>query len=670
MQRYHEKSETNAKFQLLLTETEHCDFLSNFTHLKNTFKMKKIIFLLAFLCAGIVFAQKTMTPELLWQVKKVSPIGISADGKELFYKVSTPNMAENSFDSKFYKMPVTGGNFTEISKEEAKVTDKNLSPNGQFLLIDKPVQVKDVTGKEIYNDLPKSDAYVYTSLDYRHWDTWNDGTYNHVFYKDVNTGAETDITPGQPYYTPQKPFGGDEDYIWGPKGENIYYVSKMKAGTDYAVSTNTDIYKYNLATKQTENITEENKGYDTQPAFSKDGNLAWLQMVTEGYEADKNDIVVLQGGVKQNLTNQWDGTVNGFIWGNNGKDIYFTAPVDGTVQLFKVDHPGKTRKMPVVEQLSKGQFDVTGIVAENNGQLIVTRTDMNHATEIFSFDLNSKTFKQLTQVNTEFYGKLDLPTVEKRMVTTKDGKQMLVWVILPPNFDKNKKYPTLLYAQGGPQSALSQFYSTRWNFQLMASQGYIIVAPNRRGMPGHGVEWNEAISGDWGGGAMQDYLDAIDDVAKEPYVDKNRLGAIGASFGGYSVFWLAGNHNGRFKTFIAHDGVFDTRAMYGTTEELFFVNHDMGGAYWEKDNTKAQKSFNEFNPITYVDKWDTPIMIVQGGKDYRVPIEQGLGAFQAAQLKGIKSKLVYFPEENHWVLQPQNALVWQREFFKWLKETL
>ena len=670
MQRYHEKSETNAKFQLLLTETEHCDFLSNFTHLKNTFKMKKIIFLLAFLCAGIVFAQKTMTPELLWQVKKVSPIGISADGKELFYKVSTPNMAENSFDSKFYKMPVTGGNFTEISKEEAKVTDKNLSPNGQFLLIDKPVQVKDVTGKEIYNDLPKSDAYVYTSLDYRHWDTWNDGTYNHVFYKDVNTGAETDITPGQPYYTPQKPFGGDEDYIWGPKGENIYYVSKKKAGTDYAVSTNTDIYKYNLATKQTENITEENKGYDTQPAFSKDGNLAWLQMVTEGYEADKNDIVVLQGGVKQNLTNQWDGTVNGFIWGNNGKDIYFTAPVDGTVQLFKVDHPGKTRKMPVVEQLSKGQFDVTGIVAENNGQLIVTRTDMNHATEIFSFDLNSKTFKQLTQVNTEFYGKLDLPTVEKRMVTTKDGKQMLVWVILPPNFDKNKKYPTLLYAQGGPQSALSQFYSTRWNFQLMASQGYIIVAPNRRGMPGHGVEWNETISGDWGGGAMQDYLDAIDDVAKEPYVDKNRLGAIGASFGGYSVFWLAGNHNGRFKTFIAHDGVFDTRAMYGTTEELFFVNHDMGGAYWEKDNAKAQKSFNEFNPITYVDKWDTPIMIVQGGKDYRVPIEQGLGAFQAAQLKGIKSKLVYFPEENHWVLQPQNALVWQREFFNWLKETL
>ncbi|NGX85157.1 S9 family peptidase [Aequorivita sp. KMM 9714] len=632
--------------------------------------MKKITFLLAFLTAGIMFAQKTMTPELLWQVKKVSPIGISDNGEVLFYKVTTPNMEENSFDSKFYAMKVTGGNFAEVTKEEVKVADKNLSADGKYLLMHKPVHVNDITGKDIYNDLPKSDAYVYTALDYRHWDKFNDGSFNHVFYKDVKTGAETDITPGQPYYTPQAPFGGDEDYVWDPKGENIYYVSKKVAGTEYAVSTNTDIYKYNLASKKTENITEENKGYDTNPAFSKDGALAWLQMKTPGYEADKNDIIVLKDGVKQNLTAQWDGTVANFIWANNNKDIYFTAPVNGTRQLFKVDHPGRSRKMPVVEQLSQGQFDVTGIVAENNGHLIVTRTDMNHATEIFSFDLKKKTFKQLTQVNTEFYGKMDLPSVEKRMVTTKDGKQMLVWVVLPPNFDKTKKYPTLLYAQGGPQSPLSQFYSFRWNFQLMASQGYIVVAPNRRGMPGHGVEWNEAISGDWGGGAMQDYLDAIDAIAKEPYVDNDRLGAVGASFGGYSVFWLAGNHDGRFKSFIAHDGVFDNRSMYGTTEELFFVNHDMGGAYWEKENEVAQKTYNEFNPINYVDKWDTPILIVQGGKDYRVPIEQGLQAFQAAQLQNIKSKLLYFPEENHWVLQPQNALVWQREFFSWLKETL
>lgn len=666
MQRYHEKLEHSL---LSISSATHIVFLSNFAFLK-TFEMKKITFLLAFLTAGIMFAQKTMTPELLWQVKKVSPIGISDNGEVLFYKVTTPNMDENSFDSKFYAMKVTGGNFAEVTKEEVKVADKNLSADGKYLLMHKPVHVNDITGKDIYNDLPKSDAYVYTALDYRHWDKFNDGSFNHVFYKDVKTGAETDITPGQPYYTPQAPFGGDEDYVWDPKGENIYYVSKKVAGTEYAISTNTDIYKYNLASKKTENITEENKGYDTNPAFSKDGALAWLQMKTPGYEADKNDIIVLKDGVKQNLTAQWDGTVANFIWANNNKDIYFTAPVNGTRQLFKVDHPGRSRKMPVVEQLSQGQFDVTGIVAENNGQLIVTRTDMNHATEIFSFDLMKKTFKQLTQVNTEFYGKMDLPSVEKRMVTTKDGKQMLVWVVLPPNFDKTKKYPTLLYAQGGPQSPLSQFYSFRWNFQLMASQGYIVVAPNRRGMPGHGVEWNEAISGDWGGGAMQDYLDAIDAIAKEPYVDNDRLGAVGASFGGYSVFWLAGNHDGRFKSFIAHDGVFDNRSMYGTTEELFFVNHDMGGAYWEKENEVAQKTYNEFNPINYVDKWDTPILIVQGGKDYRVPIEQGLQAFQAAQLQNIKSKLLYFPEENHWVLQPQNALVWQREFFSWLKETL
>lgn len=632
--------------------------------------MKKTAFIMAFFCAGIMHSQQTMTPELLWKVKRVSPIGISKDGKDLFYKVTTPNMEENSMDTEYYKMPVSGGNFMKIEKDEARVADKNLSPDGKNLLFHKEVHIKDVKGADVYHDLPKSDAYVITQLDYRHWDTFNEGNYNHVFYKNLETEAETDIMAQQPYYSPQAPFGGDEDYIWDPKGENIYYVSKKVAGTEYATSTNTDIYKFNLKSGKTENITSENKGYDTNPAFSKDGKLAWLQMKTPGYEADKNDIIVLDNGVKQNLTAQWDGTVASFLWADNNKEIYFTAPIDGTIQLFKVDHPGKLRKMPTVQQLSQGQFDVTGIVGEVNGKLIVTRTDLNRATELFSFDLKSKTFVTLTQVNNEFYSKLNIPQVEKRYIATKDGKKMLVWVVLPPNFDKNKKYPTLLYAQGGPQSPLSQFYSFRWNFQLMASQGYIVVAPNRRGMPGHGVEWNAEISGNWGEGAMQDYLDAIDAISKESYVDKNRLGAIGASFGGYSVFWLAGNHNNRFKSFISHNGVFDTRAMYGTTEELFFVNHDMGGAYWEKNNSKAQKAFNEYNPITYVDKWNTPIMIVQGGRDYRVPIEQGLGAFQAAQLRGIKSKLLYFPDENHWVLKPQNALVWQRQFFDWLKETL
>ncbi|WP_418604397.1 S9 family peptidase [Hwangdonia sp.] len=625
-----------------------------------------------FLSGLVVQGQELMTPERLWQVERLSVLGLNGQGDELFYRVSTPNMATNGFDYSYYKIAIKGGEAEKITKEDVAVADKNTSPDGQYHMFDKPVAIEAIHSKDVYQSLPKSDAYIFTDLDNRHWDTWNDGNYNHVFYKEKNASDEQaiDIMPNEPYYSPQRPFGGDEDYIWAPDSKSIYYVSKKLKGKAYATSTNTDIYKYDLATKTTTNITEKNLGYDVSPNFSSLGALAWLQMKTEGYESDKNDIVVLENGVEQNLTAQWDGTVRSYKWSNDGKHIYFTAPVDGTIQLFVVNYPGKKRIAPTVKQLSEGRFDVTGIISETKNELLVTRTDMNHAAEVFSFDLKKKTFNQITNVNTDFYSKIDMPKIEKRYVTTTDNKQMLVWVILPSNFDASKKYPTLLYAQGGPQSPLSQFYSYRWNFQLMASQGYIIVAPNRRGMPGHGVEWNAAISKDWGGQVIDDYLSAIDDLAKEPYIDNDRLGAIGASFGGYSVFYLAGMHNKRFKTFISHDGVFDNRTMYGTTEELFFVNHDWGGSYWDKDNAVAQKAYNEFNPINMVSKWDTPILIIQGGKDYRVPIEQGLAAFQAAQLMDIKSKLLYFPDENHWILNPQNAIVWQTEFFKWLKETL
>ena len=321
-------------------------------------------------------------------------------------------------------------------------------------------------------------------------------------------------------------------------------------------------------------------------------------------------------------------------------------------------------------QISDGQFDVNGIVAQSGSNLIVYRRDMNHATEIYSLNISSGAMKKLSNGNDATYKDIKMSKIEKRIVKTTDGKDMPTWVIYPPDFDASKKYPTLLYCQGGPQGALSQFYSFRWNFQLMAAQGYIIVAPNRRGMPGYGVEWNEQISKDYGGQNMADYLSAIDDVDKESYVDTDRLGCIGASYGGYSVFYLASRHEGRFKSFVSHDGIFNWRSMYGTTEELFFVNWDLGGAYWDKENAAAQKSYNEFNPINFVDKWDTPILIIQGGKDFRVPIGQGLEAFQAAQLQGIKSRLLFFPEENHWVLSAQNSLVWQREFYKWLAETL
>lgn len=619
-------------------------------------------------------AQQVLSPETLWELGRVSAIGISKDGKSIVYKVSTPVVAENKSNSKFYTIPVTGGNALEVQETQTKdlVADKNISPDGKYILSTQEVKTEKVLGKDFYPELDKSEAQIYDGLDYRHWDTWNNGTHNHVFFA-LNKGSKVtpyDIMKGEPYDSPQKPFGGDEDYIWTPDSKNIIYVSKKKFGTAYATSTNTDLYEYNIETKSTKNLTENNPGYDTNSVFSPSGDLTWLQMKRDGYEADKNDIIVSFKGTNMNLTANWDGSVESFKWSADGKKIYFTAAVDGTLQVFEVNFPGLTKIAVTIKQVTNGDFDAHEIVGISGDNLIVLRTDMNHAAEIYSYNVKKKVFTQLTKTNNQFYAKLAMPKFERRYVTTTDNKKMLVWVILPPNFDKTKKYPTLLYCQGGPQSPLTQFYSFRWNFSLMASQGYVVVAPNRRGMYGHGQAWNEQISKDWGGQVMEDYLSAIDDVSKESYVDKARLGCVGASYGGYSVFYLAGIHNNRFKTFIAHDGVFNTQSMFGTTEEVFFNNWDFGGPYWDKNNAVAQKAYNQFNPINYVDKWNTPILIVQGGKDYRVPIGQGQEAFQAAQLRGIKSRLLYLPEENHWVLKPQNGIVWQREFYKWLKETL
>jgi dipeptidyl aminopeptidase/acylaminoacyl peptidase len=633
--------------------------------------MKKILITTLTMMSLNAISQNVMTPETLWKLGRVSVLGISTDAKNIVYSVSTPSVEENKSTSKYYTIPVNGGQAVEVTDYKTLVKDKNISPDGKHTVYNEEVKLSNVYGSDFYPNLEKSDVQIYDGLDYRHWDTWNEGKFNHVFYKENKEGAKgIDLLKGESFDSPQKPFGGDEDYIWSPDSKSIFYVSKKKAGTKYAISTNTNIYEYNLESGKTVNRTEENLGYDVGPQFSPAGDLTYLQMKRDGFEADKNDIIVDFKGVKMNLTANWDGTVESFKWSVDGKKIYFVAAVDGTKQLFEVNFPGLSRIAIRVTQITNGKFDVNEIVAFSGNNVIVTRGDTNHAAEIYSYDLKKKSWKQLTNVNTEVYNSLALSKTEKRYVTTTDGKKMLVWVILPPNFDATKKYPTLLYCQGGPQSALSQFYSFRWNFQLMAANGYIVVAPNRRGMPGHGVEWNEQISKDWGGQVMDDYLSAIDDVAKESYVDKDRLGCVGASYGGYSAFYLAGIHNNRFKTFIAHDGVFNTQSMFGTTEEVFFANWDFGGAYWEKDNAVAQKTYTTFNPATLVEKWNTPILIFQGGKDFRVPIGQGQEAFQAAQLLGIKSRFVYFPEENHWVLKPQNAQVWQKEFFKWLKETL
>ena len=636
-------------------------------------KMHKIIFsfLISLTVIGLS-AQGVMTPEMLVQLNKVSAKGLSKNGDHLIYTVSKYSLESNSKSSTIYEVPISGGKSLTISDFTTLLSDKSVSPDGKHKIITKEVKLKNITGQDHYKDVPNSNVKIYDELNYRHWDTWEDGAYSHLLYKSNTDDSESaiDIMEEEPYDCPQKPFGGSEDYVWSPDSKRILYVTKKLSGTDYTVSTNTDIFEYDIVTKKTVNLTADNKGYDTNPVFSSKGQLAWLQMQRDGYEADKNDIIIMIDGEPVNLTANWDGTVNSFLWQDKGDKIYFVAPILGTVQLFEINVPKNANKTGLPKQLTDGQFDISGIVGQTKKTIVVNRRDMNHAVEIYAVNLSNGNMMQLTHANDTLYNSITLSNVEKRMVKTTDGKDMLTWVIYPPDFDPTKKYPTLLYCQGGPQGALSQFYSFRWNFQLMAANGYIIVAPNRRGMPGYGVAWNEQISKDYGGQNMQDYLSAIDDIAKEPYVDKDRLGCIGASYGGYSVYYLAGIHDGRFKSFISHDGMFNLRSFYGTTEEMFFADWDLGGPYWDKSNAAAQKTYAEFNPIDRVDQWNTPILIIQGGKDFRIAIGQGLEAFQAAQLKGIKSKLLYFPEENHWVLDSQNSLVWQREFYKWLKETL
>ena len=635
---------------------------------------KHLISLVTIMTLNSLQAQQPLTPEKLWQLHRVSAVGLSQDTQYVLLSVSTPNMAENTFSKEYYKLAVKGGVPIPISEEEVERATAKYNPNEKeklVKLIHKEVKVAPVLGKDFYADLEKSSGRLYSSLDHRHWDTWNEGKYNHVFIEDAE-GNQRDLMEGQPLYCPQMPFGGAEDYIWSPDGEKVLYVTKAKVGTEYVLSTNTDIYEYDLNTMKTRNLTEGMMGYDTNPQYSKEGVLAWLSMAHDGNESDKNDLYILKDGKRINLTTQWDNTVFSYRWSNDGKQIYLIAPTQGTEQLFVVDVYSKDT---TPKQLTKGVFDVGSIVGQSGNLLVVMRNDMNRAGEVYTINLKERKkgfffLTQLSHFNDEAYRQIAQCPIKERFIKTTDGKDMHAWVIYPPDFDPNKKYPTLLYCQGGPQSIVSQFYSFRWNFQLMASQGYIVIAPNRRGLPGFGVEWNAQISGDWGGQPMRDYLSAIDDIAKEPYVDKDRLGAVGASYGGYSIYYLAGIHQKRFKSFIAHCGVFNLQSMYGTTEELFFNNHEIGGPYWEKDNAIAQKSYKEFNPIEKITEWDTPILIIHGGKDYRVPEEQGFQAFTAAQLRGIKSELLYFPDENHWVLQPQNGLLWQRTFFKWLKETL
>lgn len=658
--------------------------------------------LLAFAATTLMNAQNVMTPEKLWTLNKLGVSAVSPDHNSLIYNVGTVDLKTEKTNRNNYFLNLTNsvasnldlgkkaliqwdkngiyateGDKIYLSKDAGKtwtefyeigeVDNIVISPDGKKIAFSKQVQVETVLGKDKYKDTPKSTAHIYTDLNHRHWDYFNEGKYNHVFVVETSQDAKNakDLLEGKTWDSPQRPFGGAEDFVWSPDSSKLLYVTKPLSGKEYAKSTNTDIFSYDLATGTVKNLTEGMMGYDMNPKFSPDGKwLLWQSMEREGYEADKNDIVVMdwKSEAKNNLTKNWDESVTGnTFWSSDSKNIYFNAAYRGTVQLFSVD-----LKNAKVTQITKGNFDVSDIFAQGKNSLLVIRTDINHNADLFSVNLKNGDMKQITEVNKENYSTIIPSKSELKMVKTTDGKEMGVWIHYPPNYDASKKYPTLLYCQGGPQSALTQFFSTRWNFALMAANGYIVVAPNRRGMPGWGTKWNEDISKDWGGQVMKDYLAAADYAKTLPNVDAERMGAVGASYGGYSVFMLAGIHENRFKTFIAHDGLFDMKSWALTTEELWFANWDLGSPF-EKPLSKA---YSDFNPINHVDKWNKPIMIIQGGIDFRVPYEQGQEAFQAAQLKGLKSKFLYFPNENHWVLHAHNGLVWQREFFEWLKETL
>ena len=652
-----------------------------------------------------------MTPEALWAMGRIAGINVSPDGNKIVYSVGYYSVPENKSNREIFVMNADGSDNRQItqtpfSENEAKwikngakiafLSSENgtsqlweMNPDGterrqlsnydgniegfSFSPDEKKVlfiaQVKTVPStKDKYPDLDKTTGIIVTDLMYKHWDEWVT-TAPHPFVADFDgdkVANPIDIMEGEPYESPMKPFGGIEQLAWNTTSDKVAYTSRKKVGKDYALSTNSDIYVYDLNTKQTVNISEGMMGYDTNPQYSPDGkSIAWLSMERDGYESDQNRLIVmnLESGEKKFVSKDFDSSVNEFCWSADSNSIYFTGVWHGEIQIYAADVQTCTFRA-----ITSGMNDYAGIGLLGD-KLIAMRHSMSAADEIFTVSPSTGEATQLTYENKYLYDQMEMGKVEGRWMKTTDGKQMLTWIIYPPHFDPNKKYPTLLYCEGGPQSPVSQFWSYRWNFQIMAAHDYIIVAPNRRGLPGFGKEWNEEISGDYGGQCMKDYFTAIDEFSKEPFVDKDRLGCVGASFGGFSVYWLAGHHNGRFKAFIAHDGIFNMEMQYLETEEMWFANWDMGGAYWDKQNKTAQRTFAN-SPHRFVDKWDTPILCIHGEKDYRILANQGMAAFNAAILRGIPAELLIYPDENHWVLQPQNGVLWQRTFFEWLDKWL
>lgn len=711
---------------------------------------KSFIVSIAFMCSFTIATKAyannnnlptdRLTPELLWSMGRIGSTVLSPDKTNILYTVTTYNISENrgysaiyilnsetketkkltvntsksesdanfiengrkivflcaddNGTSQLWMMNTDGSNRKCISSEKTDVNGYLFSPDEKnvVLIHDVPTETSIIKNDD---DLPKATGMVINELMYKHWDRYVRSV-PHPFIANFDGSQITnarDILDGQPYESPMCPFGGIEEFAWSPDSKSLAYVMRKKTGRDYAISTDSDIFLYNLETGKTKNLCKPenykspvvnatsslkhqiqynknedyNLGYDDKPKFSPNGKyIAWTSMKHDGYESDRTRLCVFEfsTGSKTYVTETFDSGVNDFVWDDNSKELYFSGVWHGKTNLYKTNLKGE------VSKITDEVCDYTLVdVDSRQNKLLTKKQSMSMADDIFFVDIKKGTSHQLTNINESIYNKLTFGEVKERWVKTVDGKQELCWVIYPPHFDKNKKYPTLLFCEGGPQSPVSQFWSYRWNFQIMAANGYIIIAPNRRGLPGFGYEWLTQISGDYTGLCMKDYLSAIDDICKEPYVDKDRLGCVGASFGGYSVYWLAGNHDKRFKCFIAHDGIFNTQQQYLETEEMWFPNWDMGSAPWVKPGGEMQKVYSE-SPHMFVDKWDTPILCIHGQKDFRIEYTQAESAFNAARLRGIPAQLLLFPDENHWVLKPQNAILWQRTFFRWLDKWL
>ncbi|MBQ2036596.1 MAG: S9 family peptidase [Alistipes sp.] len=668
-------------------------------------------------------AEARLTPPVMWKMGRLGAASLSPDGTTSLYAITRYNMAENkgltqiyvrdmasgeekaltdntssnsdpqwsadsskiyftsnrSGSTQLWSMNPDGNGAKQITDIEGGIEGYGVAPAGDKLFYVKKVQVKDVKSSDVHKDMDKSKARIYDDLMSRHWDYWDEGSYSHIFVADLTANGlanDKDILGAEAAWdAPLAPYFDTAEIAWSNNGKMLAYTCKPLTGAEYALSTDSDIFIYNTEDGSTLNINKiktnkgmrimEYVGYDRYPVWSPDDSkLAFCSMATPGYESDKDRLFVYDLASQEHtyLTPDFDHSAQNVIWKDNST-LYFLSAIFGTQQVCKVGVENAA-----VEVITKGDHDIATMSIAGD-KCIATLMTINTDKELYEVNLADGALSQLTNINSHVYDNVKMGEVQKRWVKTTDGKEMLTWVILPPDFDPAKKYPTLLYCEGGPQSVVSQGWSYRWNFQLMAAQGYVVVAPNRRGCPSFGSEWREQISGDYAGQNIQDYLAAIDEVAKEPWCDTDHLGCIGASYGGYSVYYLAGNHDNRFKAFISHCGIFNFESMYGETEELFFVTHDYGGNYWDKSNAIAQRSY-AYSPHKFVQNWNTPILIITGEYDFRIPFTQSLQAFTAARLMGVDARLVEFENEAHQVFKPQNSIVWNREFFGWLDKYL